>query len=100
MARAKSTKSEVPTPIHTDGRTCFALAYFLKEADAQAFGDYYKKHGATYNGGYFHGMPCGRDAGFDFVVTEAHKSPDLQAWQKMGKIYDLPVGTKIYAATY
>ena len=100
MARAKSTKSKVPAPIHTDGRTCFAIAYFLTEEDAQKFGDYYRAAGHVYNGGYMDGMRTGRDKGWDFVVEEHHKNPDLQPWQKMGKINDLPVGTKIYAATY
>lgn len=104
MARAKSTKAKTKksmpnapkaVPIHTDQRTCFGIAFFLKESDAQAFGDYYRAAGATYIGGYFHGMPTGRDSGWDFVVTEAH-----QASKMMGKIAELPLGTKVYAATY
>jgi hypothetical protein len=98
MARAKSTKSTkstVATPIHVDSRICFAIAFFLKESDAQAFGDYYRAHGHTYIGGYSDGMPTGRDSGWDFVVTEAH-----QASTRMGRIAELPLGTKVYAATF
>ena len=94
-ARVKSTEVVVPTPIHTDGRTCFAIAFFLTEADAQAFGDYYKAHGSRYHGGYMDGMPTGRDSSFDFVVRSDHKESRF-----MGSIARLDVGTKIYAATY
>jgi hypothetical protein len=102
MARAKSTTTKQlwSSPIHTEQRICFGIAYFLTEADAQAFGDYYRKAGATYIGGYSDGMPTGRERNRDLVVTENHKRTDLQPWQKMGGIADLPLGTKIYAATY
>lgn len=99
MARAKKIKSKdevkSASPIHFDSRTCFAIAFFLKEADAQAYGDYHRQRGSTYNGGYFDGMPTGRDSSFDFVITEMHqKYPEFY-----GEAAKLPLGTKLYAAT-
>jgi len=65
-------------PHHKDVRTCFAIAYFTNEADALAHADETK--GATYNGGMFHGMACGRDASWDYT--------------------DKRDGVKYYATTY
>jgi hypothetical protein len=38
-----------------------AVWFFKEEADADAFAASVKAAGATYNGGYFHGKPCGRE---------------------------------------
>ena len=50
-----------------DVRICFAVAYYTNEADAIKAGEYSKAHN-TYNGGMFHGQPCGRDKSFDFKL--------------------------------
>lgn len=100
MAKAKKLKVKLPEPIHTDQRTCFGIAYFLVEADAQAFGDYYRDLGSTYIGGYFHGMPTGRDSTWDMTITQEHRDADEMRRYWLGKLVDLPVGTKVYAATY
>lgn len=79
MKRTK--KATVPEPVKIDSRICFGIYYFTSEADAQA---YAKAHqGNTYNGGFFHGMPCGRDQTWDHVDCSA------------GPLK----GTKLYAVT-
>lgn len=63
----RKQKRFVPTPIKFDSRICFSIAYFLCEADAQAYAKDVERRGCTYNGGYFHGMACGRETRFDHV---------------------------------
>lgn len=64
-----------PTPIETSSRTCFAIEWYATEAEADERAAQVVKQGETYNGGHFHGMPCGRDRGWDrpgmFAVTTA-----------------------------
>lgn len=59
-------KSTLPTPVRTDSRICFALAWFTSKKDADTFAADVKRRGVTYNGGFFHGMPCGRAKEFDY----------------------------------
>jgi hypothetical protein len=66
---------EVPKPVKVDARICFAINYFSSEADAQAFAADVESRGATYNGGWFHGKPCGREEQWDYVDD------------KLGKLY-------------
>jgi energy-converting hydrogenase Eha subunit B len=66
----KKIKTPVPTPVKIDSRICFAIAYFTTPADAAAYAKVVEKRGDTYNGGFFHGMPCGRDASFDYTDPE------------------------------
>lgn len=59
--------AERPEPVYSDSRVSFGIVFFLTEEDA----DLYAAHqsaagGARYNGGYCHGMSCGRDRGHDF----------------------------------
>jgi hypothetical protein len=55
------------TPVKVDSRICFAIAYYAREADAETAAKIVVARGETYNGGFFHGMCCGRDAGWDYV---------------------------------
>lgn len=71
--------STYPVPVKRDSRICFGIHYFATEADAKAAAAIVRKRGDTYNGGHFHGMPCGRDTGFDHV--------------------DRDTGEKVYAVT-
>lgn len=57
--------SPVPTPAKYDSRICFGIAYFKTEADADRYAAHVTAQGRTYNGGYFHGRPCGRDRTWD-----------------------------------
>ncbi len=50
---------------HRDIRICFSIAYFTDEKDAEAYAETTK--GATYNGGFYHGQPCGRDKSWDYT---------------------------------
>lgn len=63
-----TTKTPVPEPDYTASMTCFGLAYFLDEADAITFGKMVSERGDTFNGGFYHGMSCGRSKGYDFNV--------------------------------
>lgn len=60
----------LPAPVKRDSRICFAIAYFATEADADWYAVDVQRRGRAYNGGYFHGMPCGRDTKFDHVDPE------------------------------
>lgn len=71
--------SDYPTRVKHDSRICFGIDYFATKAEAEAAAAIVRKRGDTYNGGFFDGMPCGRDSGFD------HADPDT--------------GKKLYAVT-
>lgn len=73
MPRRK--KTPVPTPVKIDSRICFAIAYFISEADALRYDDHVRAKGYTYNGGWFHGMPCGRETTWDYTD------------EKLGRLY-------------
>jgi hypothetical protein len=66
MTRKKKTIT-LPTPAKLDSRICFGIAYFTKEKDATTYAAHVREQGRTYNGGMFHGMPCGRDESRDYV---------------------------------
>lgn len=55
----------LPTPIKIDSRICFAIHWFSTETDALTYAAYIRKRGDRYNGGFYDGMPCGRDTTFD-----------------------------------
>lgn len=50
-----------------DSRICFSIEYFVTEVEADAYALIVRKRGDTYNGGFFHGMPCGRDKTWDYT---------------------------------
>ena len=70
-------KSDVSGPVHEKGvcgipncveygsRICFGIALFDKEEHADSYAAEVKRKGRTYNGGWYHGMPCGRDKSWD-----------------------------------
>lgn len=66
-------KTPLPKPVKMDIRICFAIAYFKTEADADIYAADVERRGVTYNGGWFHGMPCGRDKTWDYVDKEHGK---------------------------
>lgn len=70
---AKKILAKVPEPVKTDGRICFGIAYFKTKKDAATFAKFIAERGDTYNGGFFHGMSCGRDPDFDHVDKELGK---------------------------
>lgn len=55
----------LPKPAKFDSRICFSISYFTSEADAAVYAAYVAEKGYTYNGGWFHGMACGRETRFD-----------------------------------
>jgi len=56
-----------PAPVLRDGRICFGISYFATETDANAYAAEVQRRGETYNGGFFDGMPCGREKHRDYV---------------------------------
>ena len=69
MKKAKVTKTPAPPkPDKYDSRICFGIAYFKSETDAETYAAHVRKLGITYNGGYYHGMPCGRETTWDHTV--------------------------------
>lgn len=63
----RQPKAPVPVPVKFDSRICFSIAYFATKRDANAYAAHVRAQGATYNGGWFHGMACGRDTSWDHV---------------------------------
>jgi hypothetical protein len=57
----------LPIPVKTEGRSCFGIAYFATEVEADRYAAFVQARNDRYNGGYFDGMRCGRDTGFDHV---------------------------------
>jgi hypothetical protein len=51
--------------VESEQRTCFGIAWFSNEADAEAYAEEVRKAGLRYNGGMYHGMRCGRADWFD-----------------------------------
>jgi len=66
----KKRPTTIPTPVKTDSRNCFGIAFFTTKADAARYARHVRERGHTYNGGWFHGRPCGRDASWDHIDKE------------------------------
>lgn len=61
------------TPVERDERICFGIHYFDTELKANAYAEYIVRRGDTYNGGWYHGMACGRDEGWDYTTKAGTK---------------------------
>ena len=73
MAKTKTTKTKTtiaPAPAKIESRICFGIEYYLTEAEALLAHTAVRLRGDTYNGGFFHGMSCGRAPEFDHVGDE------------------------------
>jgi hypothetical protein len=66
-------KPTPPVPVRRQARICFSIDWYATEAEADRAAAIVVAEGVTYNGGYFHGKPCGRDKNWDrdglFAVT-------------------------------
>jgi alkanesulfonate monooxygenase SsuD/methylene tetrahydromethanopterin reductase-like flavin-dependent oxidoreductase (luciferase family) len=84
-------------PADIDSRICFGIHFYDSEEKARYATLITQVQGNTYNGGWFHGMACGRDTSFDYTVTQEHlnsaKPHDALITQ------GIKVGTKLYAVT-
>ena len=84
-------------PSDIDSRICFGIEFYDSEEKAFYATLVTQLQGNTYNGGWFHGMACGRDSSFDYVVLQEHldnaRPSDSLITQKVA------VGTKLYAVT-
>ena len=80
-----------------DSRICFGIEFYDSEEKAHIAHLISRMQGNSYNGGWFHGMACGRDTSFDYVVTQetlnSAKPHDALITEKVA------VGTKLYAVT-
>lgn len=65
--RERERMNELGKTGRRDGRICLSIMWFDNEADADEFGRLSTKEGNTYNGGYFHGMACGREGARDYT---------------------------------
>lgn len=85
------------SPADIDSRICFGIHFYDSEEKARYATLITQVQGNTYNGGWFHGMACGRDKSFDYVVTQAH----LDAAKPNDSLITqgIKVGTKLYAVT-
>lgn len=63
------------TLVKRDSRICFGVDYYHTEEEAEFRGQEVYESGATINGGWMHGSPCGRARWLD------HEDP------KLGKVY-------------
>ena len=59
--------ARVLKPAKTDGRICFGIEYYTTEEDAQERAAQVRAARHTYNGGMYHGRPCGRNTAFDHI---------------------------------
>ena len=66
-------KSLGPECARREQRICFGLAWFDTQAAAKKYAAKVRDAGRTYNGGYFHGSPCGRNPGFDYFDANLGK---------------------------
>lgn len=60
-------RSADPVPVKIDSRICFGINYYATEAEAQRAAELVRAAGHTYNGGYMHGVPCGREPAHDYI---------------------------------
>lgn len=64
MTKTEQTPT-LPIPVRTESRICFGISYFVTEEEADIYAQHIREEGHTYNGGWFHGTPCGRAINFD-----------------------------------
>jgi hypothetical protein len=62
------TQAVLPDHVAMESRICFGIKWFASEEDAHVYDQYVRKMGWTYNGGFYHGCPLGRDPRFDRTV--------------------------------
>jgi hypothetical protein len=51
--------TNLPGPARFHAGICVNWLIFDNEADAVAWGEHIRRRGDTYNGGMYHGRPCG-----------------------------------------
>ena len=59
--------------VTSDQRICFGILYYDSEEAAQEAAKETIAQGNRYNGGWFHGMACGRDKSWDHVDKDGRK---------------------------
>lgn len=62
--------SELKDQAKYDGRCALSIWWHTDEALADEHGKLVEKTGATYNGGWFHGMECGREKTRDYMADD------------------------------
>jgi hypothetical protein len=56
---------KMPTEVGHESRICFGISWYASERDAWIADRLIRARGVTYNGGFYDGMPCGRDSAWD-----------------------------------
>lgn len=64
-----TTTIDQPIPVRKSSRTCFGIEWYATEAEAETRAAQIRERGDRYNGGYYDGMPCGRDTSLDIIVN-------------------------------
>lgn len=59
--------------IASESRICFGISWYPDEAKADEVGKWVRDKGHTYNGGWYHGMACGRDPSWDFRTEDGRE---------------------------
>lgn len=68
MKQKSSMWPNIPGCVEGESRCCFGIKWFDDEAKADAYAAEVRAEGRTYNGGWYHGLPCGRDKTWDRLV--------------------------------
>ena len=63
-------KDSGPKAVKSDSRNCFGINWFATEEEAIEYDEIVRERGDCYNGGWYHGMSCGRCPSFDHVDEE------------------------------
>ena len=58
-------KLKLSGPAKIDSRICFGIIFCSSAADAEKLAKRVEARGDTYNGGWLHGTPCGRESNRD-----------------------------------
>lgn len=62
-----------PKPVKSEMRICFGIEWYKSEADAMLAHARVRAEYRKYNGGWYHGAPCGRETRFDYEDKEIGK---------------------------
>jgi len=65
QVEASTKNGRTAKTVCVDKRISFGILYFATEADAAIAHDAVREEGRCFNGGYCHGMPCGRSKTWD-----------------------------------
>lgn len=59
--------------VKEESRICFGIEWYDSEQEAEEIGARVRAAGERYNGGWFDGMPCGRDKQYDMTTDDGQQ---------------------------